>query len=237
MTGVVTRDSAQRRPIDKHRLDARISYKFADRLSPARPPATAAPCLILTVYRPIRNPAVALVVGPDAHRGRPGHRQQHVAAKRVRTSCLRHHLPDNGFRVPSVAPCGESGGDFPHRSDFVRVRARHGPRPGRRRPRTRRFPTPRRVRPPPDGNTTPAPDVRSVFFPAGPIMAGSTSGHGKLPRRRRCRVIRQDRSASGGPAQQVDTVTAVASPAFLPSCKMAPSASRVRSLSGSRRCF
>ena len=109
--------------------------------------------------------------------------------------------------------CGESDGDSPDKSDFVRVRARHGPRPGRRRPQTRRFPTPRRVRPPPDGNTTPAPDVRSVFFPAGPIMAGSTSGHGKLPRRRRRRVIRQDRSASGGPAQQVDTVMAVAFPA------------------------
>lgn len=37
MTGLVTRDSAQRRPIDKHRLDARTFLHFADRLSPTRP--------------------------------------------------------------------------------------------------------------------------------------------------------------------------------------------------------
>ena len=37
MTGVVTRDSAQRRPSDKHRSDARSFLLIADRLSPARP--------------------------------------------------------------------------------------------------------------------------------------------------------------------------------------------------------
>ena len=38
MTGLVTRDSAQRRPIDKHRSDARkFLTDIADRLSPTRP--------------------------------------------------------------------------------------------------------------------------------------------------------------------------------------------------------
>ena len=37
------------------------------------------------------------------------------------------------------------------------------------------------------------------------------SGHGQPPRRRRRRVTLQGRSASGGPAKRVDTVTAVAS--------------------------
>ena len=37
MTGVVTRDSAQRRLIDKHRSDARDTYNTAERLSPIRP--------------------------------------------------------------------------------------------------------------------------------------------------------------------------------------------------------
>ncbi|MCY4565495.1 MAG: hypothetical protein OXE40_13595, partial [Gammaproteobacteria bacterium] len=38
----------------------------------------------------------------------------------------------------------------------------------------------------------------------------------------RRRVIRQDRSASGGPAQQVDTVAAVAFPACPVSCNNGP---------------
>ena len=40
-----------------------------------------------------------------------------------------------------------------------------------------------------------------------------SSGHGQPPRRRRRCVTRQGRSASGGPAQRVDPVTAVAFPA------------------------
>ena len=43
----------------------------------------------------------------------------------------------------------------------------------------------------------------------------SPSGHDQHPRRRRRLVIRKDRSVSGGPAQQVDTVTAAAGIAAL----------------------
>ena len=73
----------------------------------------------------------------------PAARGRNLAA----TSCLRHRFLTSAPRPPSVALCGESDGDSPDKSDFVRVRARHHPDPGRIRPRTRRFPTPGRVRP------------------------------------------------------------------------------------------
>jgi len=157
---------------------------------------------------------------PPAARSRKPGVEHHVYA----TSCLTTASGRSTCRFAAL--CGESGGDSRHRSDFVRVRARHGPRPGRIRPRTRRFPTPRRVRPRRVPSHSRANHGR--MYP---------SGHDEPLRRRRRRVTRKGRSASGGPAQQVDSVTAVAFPACPRRCKIARFSSRAKSHFGSRRRF
>ena len=82
MTGVVTRDSAQRRPSDKHRSDARNFLQNPPPLVPTSP--AGAPCPILQVHRPIRDSApprrrlrrlhenrpIEVRSGPDPHRHR-----------------------------------------------------------------------------------------------------------------------------------------------------------------------
>ena len=59
MTGVVTRDSAQRRPSDKHRSDARNFLLIADRLSPQADRLAAVPCPILPLLRRLSAPVAA----------------------------------------------------------------------------------------------------------------------------------------------------------------------------------
>lgn len=54
-------------------------------------------------------------------------------------------------------------GDYPENSGFVRVRARCGPDPCRYSPRSRRFPTPRRVRPKIPHNVDRQPHGRHVL--------------------------------------------------------------------------
>ena len=123
-------------------------------------------------------------------------------------------------------------GGLQRQTDVCATEIPYDPDPGRLRPRTRRFPTPQRVRPPPDGSTLAGTRYGCVHRPPGALGRRQhrfrplrvpprradhgrkcPSGHDQPLRRRRRRVIRQDRSASGGPAQQVDTVAAVAFPA------------------------
>ena len=61
MTGLVTRDSAQRRPIDKHRLDARNFLTISPTACPPTRPTGCrrAMCLIVLIRRPIPDPAAA----------------------------------------------------------------------------------------------------------------------------------------------------------------------------------
>ncbi len=81
--------------------------------------------------------------------------------------------------------------------------------PGRRQAarRPRRSLAPRRQRQPRPRRPGRAP------VPPGHQWPEPRSGHGQPLRRRRRRVTRKCRSASGGPAKRVDTVTAVAFPA------------------------
>ena len=65
MTGAVARDSAQRRPSDKHRWDARDTYSIAERLSPSRPARHP----ILPVRR--ANPKLVADCDPNLANPRP----------------------------------------------------------------------------------------------------------------------------------------------------------------------
>ena len=180
MIGVVTRDSAQRRPSDKHRSDARHCLRHRRPLVPRQADRLAAePCPILCLPPP--DP-------------RPGRRRGHSAG------CERGHCDErDGARDRPPEPPG---------GPQAARRPRRGPaHPRRRPPRCRR---PGRA-PVPPGH--PWPDV--------PIRPWTTSSTPMAP----CHPSGPQRSA--GPAQRVDTVTAVAFPALPapPACCAWPAAS------------
>ena len=90
MTGVVTRDSAQRRPIDKHRSDARDFLLIADRLFPH--PADRLLC------RAVPDPAHPLP--PDLRLGRRGHSAGCKKRGRLSTRSPQDPRPESRPTVP-----------------------------------------------------------------------------------------------------------------------------------------
>ena len=93
--------------------------------------------------------------GPDAQGSCPGHRQ-HVAAPPVVIVTLNMM-----YAALSLGLAGGPGprhsvvnltAEYPRNRESMHVRARHGPGPARLWSRTRRLPTTRRVRPPPDSS-------------------------------------------------------------------------------------
>ena len=229
MNGLVARDSAQRRPITSIGRMREFSNSSLFACPPPGRPAVAAPCSPppgpgsgrhhrqsarcskTTAPEPdpgeIRAKVNATASWSSTMRTRCPTRPLWPPPARRRTPGGRRHLeqdvcrpkPGVGCRAQSRTLCREyDRWEYPRNRDSMHVRARQGSGPGRLWPRTRRFPTPRRVRPRRDSSHSRANHGR--MYP---------SGHDEPLRRRRHRVIRQDRSARGGPAQQVDTVVAV----------------------------
>lgn len=186
MTGVVTRDSAQRRPSDKHRSDARDTYNFANAC--LRRPGNL-PCLILSASRPI--PAAAAAATP------PTARKRHPESR----SC-----PDPPANRAPQCPRFRVRGPNIERGRSAR-RQRHHPAPRRPFPRINVPVAGRALQL--DDSTVLRPTSASSVPLAGPDGRMDPSGRRQPPRRRRRRVTPQGRSASGGPAERVDSVTAV----------------------------
>ena len=207
----MSRDSAQRRPIDKHRSDARDTYRLRRRLSP---PTLAGPCRpVSDLAHPPPGPQPGRRRGNSApctktvcSKAAPGAASGTIATPQGitpgDTPPPHRGMPDVGSNAHSGRSVANLTMDSRRQSDFVRVRARQSPDPARLRPRSGRFPANGRVRHP--LGAPPRRARRGRMYP---------SGHGQPPRHRRRRVTPQGRSASGGPAKRVDPVTAVAFPA------------------------
>ena len=195
MTGVVTRDSAQRRSSDKHRSDARNTYNIADACLPSR---TKLPCPILRIRRPILRPAPPRPL-------RPLHENDRFEAR---------FEPDPPRNAPHSALVFENAPEASNEATVASVAALEITLASHQIASSQpaRLETNNSL----DSNDSPVEGVQVAFLScratSGRYVA---SGHGQLHRQRRRRVTRQGRCASGRPAMRVDSATAVAFSATL----------------------
>ena len=178
MTGVVTRDSAQRRPSDKHRSDARFFLLIADRLSPPTP----ASC------RARSCPSIA-----RSHRCGHSARSTNTAlVHRISTEILIEIAPHNALVLENAAQVSNEATVATVTSLQI---ACQGHQVATRQPVASTKPYPL------DDNDSRVRGLLAVFLSRRAINGRNIgSGHKQPLRRRPRRVTRKGRSASGGPA-------------------------------------